>query len=205
MKCYIVCWKLDFFWFLRWITKQFTSHSNVSYYEKKKPSQIDENSLISNRCFVEISGFSQCAQSARKFISVDSSQWAKLNSTNNFVVACTAIKIFWSDTCELCLLRLRDTMRGRGFKNNFAKVFSACNYYAGIATTSNAVSFRTLWSKSVLQELVRSYLRQAQRYSRYTVQIFVISFLKLCASVRPVFLVYSPHKYCRGTDRNFFE
>ena len=26
------------------------------------------------------------------------------------------------------------------FKNNFAKVFSACNYYAGVATTSNVVS-----------------------------------------------------------------
>ena len=26
------------------------------------------------------------------------------------------------------------------FKNNFEKVFSACNYYAGVATTSNVVS-----------------------------------------------------------------
>ena len=30
------------------------------------------------------------------------------------------------------------------FKNNFAKVNSACNYYAGIATTSNAVFFMSL-------------------------------------------------------------
>ena len=34
--------------------------------------------------------------------------------------------------------------RGAWFKNNFAKVYSPCNYYAGIATTSNAVSFRSL-------------------------------------------------------------
>ena len=27
--------------------------------------------------------------------------------------------------------------KGAWFNNNFAKVFSACNYYAGIATTSN--------------------------------------------------------------------
>ena len=33
---------------------------------------------------------------------------------------------------------------GAWFKNNFAKVFFACNYYAGVATTSNAVSFRSL-------------------------------------------------------------
>ena len=33
------------------------------------------------------------------------------------------------------------------FKNNFAKVFFACNYYAGVTTTSNAVSFRSLWNK----------------------------------------------------------
>ena len=33
---------------------------------------------------------------------------------------------------------------GAWFKNNFAKVLSACNYYAGVATTSNAVSFRSL-------------------------------------------------------------
>ena len=74
-------------------------------------------------------------------------------------------------------------------------MFSACNYYAGIATTSNSVAFRSLWSKSALQESVRSHLARAQRYmySRYTVQIFASSFLKLCASVRPVFLVYSPH------------
>ena len=32
---------------------------------------------------------------------------------------------------------------GVWFKNNFASV-SACNYYAGVATTSNAVSFRSL-------------------------------------------------------------
>ena len=102
-------------------------------------------------------------------------------------------------------LKVTGYCEGAWFKNNFAKVFSACNYYAGVATTSNAVSFRSLWSKSVLQELVRSYLRQVQRCSRYTVQIFVISFLKLCASVRPVFLVYSPHKYCWGTDESFFE
>ena len=47
--------------------------------------------------------------------------------------------------CILPCLRLWDAMRGHGLKNNFAKVLSACNYYAGIATTSNAVSFRSLW------------------------------------------------------------
>ena len=93
---------------------------------------------------------------------------------------------------------------GAWFKN-FAKVFSPCNSYAGVATTSNVVSFRSLRNNSVLQELVRSYHTLVQRYSRYTVQIFATSFLKLCASVRPVFLVYSPHKYCRGTDESFFE
>ena len=33
---------------------------------------------------------------------------------------------------------------GAWFNNNFAKVLSACNYYAGMATTSNAVSFMSL-------------------------------------------------------------
>ena len=83
-------------------------------------------------------------------------------------------------------------MRWRGLRTSL-QVFSPCNYYAGVATTSNAVSFRSLWSKSVLQELVRSYHTRTRRYSRYTVQTFATSFLRLCASVRPVFLVYSPH------------
>ena len=114
----------------------------------------------------------------------------------------------WQENDELILciklIKVTRYREGAWFKNNFAKVLSACNYYAGIATTSNAVSFRSLWNKSALQESVQPYLTQAQRYSRYTVQIFAVSFLKLCASIRPVFLVYSPHKYCWGTGENFF-
>ena len=52
---------------------------------------------------------------------------------------------------------------GAWFKNDLAKVFSACNCCARVATTSNAVSFRSLWSKLVLQETVRSYFTRAQR------------------------------------------
>ena len=59
---------------------------------------------------------------------------------------------------EWFYLRLRDIARGHAwFKNNFAKMLSACNYYAGVATTSNAVSFRSLWNKSALQESVYWY------------------------------------------------
>ena len=111
--------------------------------------------------------------------------------------------------CKIENIKVTGYREGAWFKNNFAQVFSPCNCYAGVTTTSNAVSFRSLWSKSALQELVhvQSYHTRAQRYtcSRYTVQIFAASFLKLCASVRPVFLVYSPHKYCQGTDESFFE
>ena len=56
-------------------------------------------------------------------------------------------------------------MRGRGLRTTL-QVFSACNYYAGIATTSNTVFQDSM--KSALQELVRSYLRQAQRYTVYS-------------------------------------
>ena len=38
---------------------------------------------------------------------------------------------------------IKATARGRGLRTT-AKVFSPCNYYAGVATTSNAVSFRSL-------------------------------------------------------------
>ena len=34
---------------------------------------------------------------------------------------------------------------------------------------------------------------------------FAASFLKLCASVRPVFLLYSPHKYCEKLTRAFLD
>ena len=61
------------------------------------------------------------------------------------------------------------------------------------------MSFTEKSMKSAVQELVRSYHTWAQRY----VQIFAASFLKLCVSVRPVFLVYSPHKYCLGIDESF--
>ena len=92
---------------------------------------------------------------------------------------------------------------GAWFKNiNFAKAFSACNYYAGVATT---MSFRSLGSKSALKDSVRSCDTRVQGYSRYVCSSnFTAGFSKLCASVRPVFLVYSPHKYCRGTDKSFF-
>ena len=109
----------------------------------------------------------------------------------------------------MILLKVTGYCEGAWFKNNFAKMLSACNYYAGVATTSNAVSFRSLWNKSVLQESapVRSYLTWEQIYSRYTVQIFVTSFLKLCGSVRPVFLVYpgTHHTYFWGTDKSFLK
>ena len=39
-------------------------------------------------------------------------------------------------------LRLRDTVRGRGLRTTL-QVFPPCNYYAGVATTSNAESFRS--------------------------------------------------------------
>ena len=91
---------------------------------------------------------------------------------------------------------------GAWFKNNFAKVFSACNYYAGVATT---MSFRSLGSMSVLKDSVRWCVTLVQGYSRYVCSSnFTAGFSKLCASLRPVFLVYSPHKYCRGTDKSFF-
>ena len=86
-------------------------------------------------------------------------------------------------------------------KNNFAKVFFACSYYAGVATL---LCLSGVYEISRAQELVWPYLTQVQRYSRYTVQIFAVSFLKLCASLRPAFLVYSPHKYCQGTDKCLF-
>ena len=71
-----------------------------------------------------------------------------------------------------------------------------------VATT---MSFRSLGSKSALKESVRSCVTRVQGYSRYVCNSnFTAGFLKLCASVRPVFLVYSPHKYCRGTDKSFF-
>ena len=44
----------------------------------------------------------------------------------------------------LDLFKVTEYCEGVWFKNNFAKVFSACNYYVGVATTSNAVSFRSL-------------------------------------------------------------
>ena len=75
------------------------------------------------------------------------------------------------------------------FKNYFAKVFSAYYFDAGITTTIISMPFRSLWGKLVLQESVRSYFTQAQRYSEYTVQIFAVRFLNLCASLRPVFLI----------------
>ena len=59
--------------------------------------------------------------------------------------------------------RLWDTVSGRGLRTTFLVSF-AWNYYAGVATTSNAVSFRSLWNNSALQELVQPYLTQAQRY-----------------------------------------
>ena len=76
-------------------------------------------------------------------------------------------------------LKVMGYHEGAWFKNNFAKVLSACNYYAGIAPTSNAVSFRSLRNKSVLQQSVWSYLTRAQRYSRHTVQIFAVSLFKV--------------------------
>ena len=99
-------------------------------------------------------------------------------------------------------LKVMGYCEGAWFKNNFAKVFSACNYYAGVATT---MSFRSLGSKSALKESVRSCITRLQGYSRYVCSSnFTAGFSKLCASVRPVLLVYSPHKYCRGTDKSFF-
>ena len=89
-----------------------------------------------------------------------------------------------SQATNSCLM-VTGYREGAWFKNNFAKVFYACNYYAGVATTSNAVSFRSLWNKSALQQSAWSYLTRAQRYSRHTVQIFTVSFQKLCASIRP--------------------
>ena len=35
---------------------------------------------------------------------------------------------------------------GAWFKNDLAKVFSTCNCYARVATTSNAVTFRSLYN-----------------------------------------------------------
>ena len=40
------------------------------------------------------------------------------------------------------------------FKNNLDKVLSAYYLYAGIMTTINSMSFRSLWSKLALQESV---------------------------------------------------
>ena len=135
------------------------------------------------------------------------SRWASHAQTIQQSIDSKTYRIDLKDIVALHLYCIKVTgyRKGAWFKNNFGKVFSPCNYYPGIATTSNALSFRSLWSKSALQKLVRSYHTQAQRYSRCTVQIFAASFLKLCASIRPVFLVYSPHKYCRRTDDSFFE
>ena len=93
-------------------------------------------------------------------------------------------------------------MRWCGLRTSL-QVFSPCNYYAGVATTSNAVSFRSLWSKSVLQELVRSYHTQTRRYSRYTFQIFATSFLGMCASVIPVFWYTHHTNTAKGLTRAF--
>ena len=46
----------------------------------------------------------------------------------------------WLDT--LTCLKVTGYHEGAWFKNNSAKVFSGCNYYARVATTSNVVSFR---------------------------------------------------------------
>ena len=83
-------------------------------------------------------------------------------------------------------------------------MFSAYYFEAGITTTIISMPFRSLWGKLALQESVRSYFTQEQRYSRYTVQISAVRFLKLCASLRPVFLIYSHHiDTAEGLTRTF--
>ena len=77
----------------------------------------------------------------------------------------------------------------------YEQLFSAYYFYAGITKTINFMPFRRLWSKLALQELVpiQSYFTRAQKYSSYIVQNFAVSFLKLCAYLRPVFLRYTHH------------
>ena len=46
--------------------------------------------------FIKILPFSRHAQNTKQFISVDSLSWTGHNSTNNFLIACTVVKIIWS-------------------------------------------------------------------------------------------------------------
>ena len=95
------------------------------------------------------------------------------------------------------VIYIRDTARGHGLRTTL-QVFSACNYYASVATTIVMLCLSGVHEISQCYKnwYSHAYLTQAQKYSRYTVQIFATSFLKLCASVRSVFSVYTPHKYC---------
>ena len=56
--------------------------------------KITQNSLIIiiDMTFIKCLPFSQCAQSSKQFISVDSPSWAEQNGTGNFVVAYTLLR-----------------------------------------------------------------------------------------------------------------
>ena len=43
--------------------------------------------------FIKILPFSQCIQKTKQFVLVDSPFWAKQNGTDDFVVACTVVKV----------------------------------------------------------------------------------------------------------------
>ena len=64
------------------------------------------------------------------------------------------------DTSLVAQFKVTGYLEETWFKKNFAKVFSACSYsYASVVTiTCNAVSFRSLWNKLVLQSYPTSYM-----------------------------------------------
>ena len=58
-----------------------------------KIAQNWQNALIIDLTFCQILPFSQYAQNTKQFISIDSPSWAEQNGTNEFVIACTDVKI----------------------------------------------------------------------------------------------------------------
>ena len=101
---------------------------------------------------------------------------------------CYSLPTFWhmNDACAYCCccmwsiyfypLKVTEYLEWAWFKNNFANMFSAYYFDAGVTTTIISMPFRSLWGKLALQESVRSYFTRARRYSRYTVQIFAVRF-----------------------------
>ena len=67
-----------------------------------KVTQIDENPLIIDLAIFQNLAILWCPYNTKQFISADSPSWAKLTSTNDFVVACTVVEIL---LCGIKLLK----------------------------------------------------------------------------------------------------